>query len=390
MDSVLDTGVAEERRNELTAALRLVAAAEAAGDHDDLCLTNHCRKGGDRIFHCRCGQVADDKGLRSCTGTLKDAGGVVFAVGAGEYRNQHAGLCTLDRSGQRGLSRIGQLFRNLCGGLDAAGEYRFQLLLPDGQQLVQLEGEFRADDLRLFAGGADHVLAVLCIAAEFQQEAAAAGLEQFCICQLAVKGEADAVAEAHLGNTFCHAAVVDDPAGTNAAGGDHCFDLVECGTNALEAGDTVFVSFRTEHHDLVASLLEFGGNHLVCLGGGNSKGYQRRRNIDVLERTGHGVLTADRAAGQFQLCLECTQQGSHGLAPTLGIILGTLEVFLECQPAVVPAAAGCNDLGNGGDDCVHGTQIGVAFADRGIIAPAHERAGVGFALEHRNLGSHCL
>ena len=89
LNGVLDLRVAEERVDELCGALRLVAAAESAGDHDDLRLARHSGKGDNGIFHCRSGKVPDDKGLGSCAGTLKDTCGVVFAVCAGEYGNEH-------------------------------------------------------------------------------------------------------------------------------------------------------------------------------------------------------------------------------------------------------------------------------------------------------------
>ena len=81
-----DFRVAEEGGNELCAAVRLVAAGEAAGQHHDLALANgldQCLAAGGNV---RRGQVADDQDLRVSTGAGKGPGGVVLAVGTGGTR----------------------------------------------------------------------------------------------------------------------------------------------------------------------------------------------------------------------------------------------------------------------------------------------------------------
>ena len=93
-----DGGGAEEGGDELGAAVRLVAAGEAAGQHDDLGGVDGLHQGLAAGGDGGGGEVADDQDLR---GRRPAAGGRRWAVsysqvGAGEHRDDDLGLGRAD------------------------------------------------------------------------------------------------------------------------------------------------------------------------------------------------------------------------------------------------------------------------------------------------------
>ena len=139
VNSSLDLRAAEECSDEFSGAVRFVAAAESARNHDDLCLLNQNGKEIDGFFDGSSRQVPDDKDLRSCAGTFEDTCCIIFTVCPREYRNQNTWMCNLDGAGLDFLPFIEVSRRNGNLALDLAGEYRFQFPFPYLQQVIQLE-----------------------------------------------------------------------------------------------------------------------------------------------------------------------------------------------------------------------------------------------------------
>ena len=124
----------------------------------------------------------------------------------------------------------------------------------------------------------------------------------------------------------------------------------------------------------VARGLELGRENLSGLGGGNGEGNQRGRDIHIQEGAGHGVLAADGGDVQIQLGIESTQQGGEGLAPAQGLFPKLFKVFLEGEVGGGHVAAGGSQFGNGGQDGLIGTGIGICGHPVGIKAPGHDGA----------------
>ena len=108
MYTVFNARVAEESSDKFAAAVRFVTTGEAAGNHDDLALSQTTCELVDRLFDIRTIQVTDDKDISLCTGLFKGARGIIFAVGTREYRNQDAGTRNLNRGRQSGFGCIGK------------------------------------------------------------------------------------------------------------------------------------------------------------------------------------------------------------------------------------------------------------------------------------------
>ena len=141
---------------------------------------------------------------------------------------------------------------------------------------------------------------------------------------------------------------------------------------------------------MVADLLQFLADDLVGICHAHGKGNQGGRHADVLKGAAHRVLAADGSDAQFDLSFVSAQQSGHGLSPAGGVVLSAFKVFLEGEPALFPAAAYADYFRHRFHHGVHSAQEGTLFAEVGVVAPAHNRAGVGFPVKHRDLGYHSL
>ena len=112
-------GRAEKRRDELRGAVGLVAAGEAAGNHDDLRCADEARQLGSGFSHGLGRQVVHHVYGGHGTRPLEGGGGVVLAVVAGEHWDDHA----------RGAGGVTEQRRAVVGrgslALEADGGHRF-------------------------------------------------------------------------------------------------------------------------------------------------------------------------------------------------------------------------------------------------------------------------
>ena len=139
VDGVGHRRVAEEGRNELGGAVRLVAAGETARQHQNLRLVKLLHQRLAALGHVSGGEVLQNQNVRIAAGTAEGAGRVVFAVRAGEHRDDdprrrqaHSGGHTL--VGRAVMLQCGYEFTGL-----AVGEHRLELLLPQLLQAGQVD-----------------------------------------------------------------------------------------------------------------------------------------------------------------------------------------------------------------------------------------------------------
>ena len=317
-DRLGDGGAAEEGGDELGAAVRLVAAGEAAGQHDDLAVIDGLDQCLAALGHVGGGQVADDQDLRVGTGAGKGLGGVVLAVGAREHRNDDLGLCHADL-GCGGCGQELAVDGFYVGPGLAVGVHRLQLGFPDLLQLghihlltAALEGVLLGGLAQQLTGGriGDH----------FQHDGTVHGREHLGGGLVGHHLEADAVAQTHLEQGLGQAAVAHGTGRRHHALFDHLLHHLVVGLQGEEVGAAgLRVQNGPDEHDGAFRLLELGGDHAVGLADGSGEGDQRRGHIQLLEGTGHTVLAADGADAEANLGIQCAQQSGQRLAPAFGL-----------------------------------------------------------------------
>ena len=340
MDRIGQPGGAQEGGDELAGAVGLVAAGEAAGQDHHLAAADGLFKGLSGLGQQVGGQVADHHDLGLDARPQACLGGVIFAVGAGEDRDDRPG------PGRPALADDG-------GSLPAGdGLHFFRLSRPGGihllqhpfvplQQLGNGGGVLPDGNDWLLGGGADapgHAGEEL-LPFQLKHDGAGAG---------AVPGsggihiglEADGVAEGHLHHRLGHAAGLHRPGGLHLA---LAAQLVEGVPGSLqlpiggEAGQQI-------HR--VPRPLEFGRKHFPGLGGGDGEGDQRGGHVQIQEGARHGILAADGSHIQPQLGVHGPQQGREGLAPAQGLVPKLLKILLESEVGLAAVTAGGHQLGH--------------------------------------------
>ena len=117
---------------------------------------------------------------------------------------------------------------------------------------------------------------------------------------------------------------------------------------------------------------------------------ERRRDVEVLEGTGHRVLAADGGRAELQLGLQSAEQGHERLAPALRVGPEFLEILLQGQPGPGRIATGRGQAGQGLDDRADGAVARGPLGDLGVEAVGHDRTGLGLPTQNGQFGRHGL
>ena len=108
-----------------------------------------------------------------------------------------------------------------------------------------------------------------------------------------------------------------------------------------------------EANQLISCLLQLRCHNLSLLCNVNCKGYQRRRNIDMVEGAGHTVLAADGWQSETDLCIICAEQRRKRLAPALRIACHPPEILLEGEADPGGISTCRHDLRHGLNHRIH-------------------------------------
>ena len=350
-DRVLHRAAAEEGRDELARAVRLVAAGEAARQEDDLRLVRRFHKALGRAGDVLAREVSHHEDLRLGAGLAEGAGGVIFAVRAGEDGDEHLRLRRLHDGRRLHAALIEERLQIGLALRDVAGIDALELRLIAEEGVVGDElasaanvGRSAHDAKRNRAGGG------VGAGGQLHDERAVVPAEDRFEIDVLIEVEAHAAAEAHLEHGFGHAAVTRRPDRDGVLRTDHAVDGVEQLQQASGGRQAVFVDLRLQEHDLVARQGEHVRQHVHGAAGRHREGDERRRHVEILEAAGHGVLAADGRDAETQLRLERAEQGGEGLAPALRVGAEALEVFLKTEINVIEFRAGRDQLGAGFHD----------------------------------------
>ena len=158
----------------------------------------------------------------------------------------------------------------------------------------------------------------------------------------------------------------------------------------LVVGHAVLFLLDVEEDELVAGLLEFGGDDMVQVAHADGEGAEGGRHVNVVEGAAHGVLAADGGQLEAHLGVVGAEEGGEGLAPTVGVAAQLLEVFLEGEAHTAGVATDGGNLGHRAEDGVDSAVEGTPRHEVGVEAVGHDADGVALAVEQRQLGDHAL
>ncbi len=386
--SLGNLGRAEECRDELGRAVGLVAAREAARQHDYLAATDGLYQRGSAFCNALGREVIYYKhlGLRTCA--LEGARGIVFAVGARENGNDYAGLGHRCARGKRKRGVGANRFNSSAFAL--IGEHRLHAVFPRLLQLIH--GKLFALYAKHVAGSGaayardggrtclGHVVERATLS-KLNDEAAVRGLKQTIGTHLAVQAHANAVAHTHLEQRLGRTPITAGRNRCRAARTNKLFHHVENVFHAFANGQQgiVFPIARRHAHQRSARMLELGRNHAANRANSCCEAHQRRRHVEVFEAARHGVLATDGTNFKVELRHERTQYGSHGLTPALGFVAQALEIFLEGEVGAFVLEASGNELAHAFNHSQIRTAELVGRAKVGVEAPSQARARSGFA-----------
>src|SRR5699024_11440510 len=108
--------------------------------------------------------------------------------------------------------------------------------------------------------------------------------------------------------------------------------------------EAVLVFLNPKPYKLIACCFEFRCNNVSNLRNVHSKGNQCRRYIDILEGSGHTVLSSDGWKSVCDLCAVCTKECRKRLTPAFRIFCHSAEILLECEADFPVISAGSYDL----------------------------------------------
>ena len=388
-DILLDGGVAEEGGDELAGAVRLVTAGEAAGYKHHLRGLELVGKPVDAAGDAVGCEVVDNDDNRLRSRVAKRLCGVKLAVRAGECGNQHLGLCALDMRRRPAFGGVGEVLHRCAGCGNIAGIDAFKLILVNAEKPIHIHGLVFECHGVSFGDKADR-LTLGKISVNLNKERAVVVSEKLFNAHALGKIKAEGVSEAHFHYRLRDAAHAGGIAGIGLAGVQNLIYSVKNLEQGAAARQTVFIILGRKANKLVSRRLKFRRDDIVGFLRCDGKGDERGRNVKVFKRAGHGILSADGGSAEPDLCLERAEQRSKRLPPALRVLTEAFKILLECEVNILKFRAGRNKLCTGLNDRKVCAVIGAFLRDKGVIAPAHKRAGVGVLALDGNFLHHCL
>ena len=108
----------------------------------------------------------------------------------------------------------------------------------------------------------------------------------------------------------------------------------------------VSIPLDIKAYKLIACFLQFRCYHILIACYINSKADQSWWNINIIEGTGHRILTTNRRKSESHLHIVSTEQCGKWQTPTIWICTKSLKILLECQSYLAYITTGCCDLRN--------------------------------------------
>ena len=145
-----------------------------------------------------------------------------------------------------------------------------------------------------------------------------------------------------------------------------------------------------EKYQLISHCLKLRRDDVALFCYIHGKGYQCRRYVDLVEASGHGILSSDGRQPEADLCIVRAKQCGKRLAPALRLLAHSAEILLEGKAHLAVIAAGSHDSRQRLKHCIDRTVIRAPGRQIRIETVRHHRDRIGFAGHHRNLCHHGL
>ena len=152
------------------------------------------------------------------------------------------------------------------------------------------------------------------------------------------------IAERHFADSGDHAMTVKCICGNNTACTDIFCKLPVLFHNFIIDRKIIIISVNTQPDQFIARLFQLRCDNLLLKSHIYSKGNQRRRYINILECSGHTVLSSDRRKAETDLRSVCAKESSKRLAPAFRILCHSAEILLESKPDLSVIPAGSDNL----------------------------------------------
>ena len=108
-------------------------------------------------------------------------------------------------------------------------------------------------------------------------------------------------------------------------------------------GNIKVILLDPEKYQLISRRLKLGCDDILVFCNIYRKGYKCRRNIYIVEGSGHGILSSDGRKPESDLGIISPQKRRKRLAPAFGIRCHPAEVLLECKSYLGSISSACHD-----------------------------------------------
>ena len=214
--------------------------------------------------------------------------------------------------------------------------------------------------------------------------------KQISLVQIVFNLHTQLITECHLADCCCDTMTIQCVSGKHFAIQDILMQFSVLIHSCCIIRQIIAVFRQTDPYQFTSCLFQFRCDNILFLSHIYRKGNQCRRNINIVEGSGHTVLSTDRWKAKSHLCRICTEQRCKGLTPTFRILCHSAEVFLEGETDLGVISTVRYDACNRFYNCINCTVIWAPAGYIWIKSVAHHSHSICFSVHYRNLSDHSL
>ena len=144
-----------------------------------------------------------------------------------------------------------------------------------------------------------------------------------------------------------------------------------------------------EKHEGISFLFQLLADRFRSLSGSNSKGNKRRRYMEIIKRTAHGIFAPDGTETESRLHMECTKKSSSRFSPACPVCQ-FFKIFLEREVCPAPIRPHRHEACHGKKNRIYGAMERAPLRQIRIKAVCHEACAVRLAPSYRKFSRHSV